>query len=148
MLVIFDVLGRIALGYASWPVEVKMVSGRIEIMHDVMDKGPKIAGVVEPGIEDLTGVGRQVDNSDLCKKNIEDVKISGLVWVKEAISSESGVPVVKSDSEIAEATRKPIAIGELFSILDDTINEVTEAANPSELRLPAVRNSAIISAAG
>ena len=93
----------------------------------------------------MTGVGRQVDDSDLRKKNVKNVKISGFVGLEEAIGRKSCMPVVESDSEVSESLSKPIANDEVFGVLDDAINEVTEAANPSELRLPAVGNSAIVS---
>ena len=55
------------------------------------------------------------------------------------------MPIVESDSEIAEAVSEPVADDEVFGVLDDTIDEVTEAPNPSKLRLPAVRNLSIVS---
>ena len=50
-----------------------------------MDKGPKIAWVVESCIEELAGICCQIDDADLRKKNVKDVKVSGLAWVKEAV---------------------------------------------------------------
>ena len=43
------------------------------------------------------------------------------------------MPVVESDGKVLESLSKPIANDKVFSVLDDAINEVTEAANPSEL---------------
>jgi hypothetical protein len=113
-----------------------------------VDEGPKIAWVVESCIEELAGICGQIDDADLRKKNIKDIKISGLAWVKEAVCRKSCVPVVESDGEIAEAVSEPVADNEVLGVLDDTIDEVTEAANPSELRLPAVRGSSIVSSSG
>ena len=123
-----------------------MVSRRVEVVDNVMDKGPKVARIVEPCVEELTGVGRQVDDSDLHKKNVENVEISSFAGLEEAIGRKSCMPVVESNSEVTESLSKPIANDEVFGVLDDAINEVTEAVNPSELRLPAVGNSAIVSA--
>lgn len=51
------------------------------------------------------------------------------------------MPIVNPDGEIAEAVRESIVGGKMFGILNDSINEVTEAANPRELRLPAIGDS-------
>ena len=110
-----------------------------------MDKGPKVVRIVEPCVEKLTGVGHQVDDSDLHKKNVENVEISGFAGLEEAIGRKSCMPVVESNGKVSESLSKPIANDEVFGVLDDVINKVTEAANLSELRLPAVGNSAIVS---
>ena len=110
-----------------------MVSRQVEVVDNIMDKGPKVARIVEPCVEELTGVGRQVDDSDLCKKNVENIEISGFAGLEEAIGRKSCMPVVESDGKVLESLSKPIANDKVFSVLDDAINEVTEAANPSEL---------------
>ena len=142
MLVIFGIVGRIALRNTWWPVEVKMVSWRVEIVDNVVNEGPKIAWVVKPCIEELTAVGCQVDDTDLGKKDVKNVKIPGLVWVKEAVGRKSGMPVIESDSEIAEAMSETVVGDEILSVLDDSIDKVMEAANPCELQLPAIGDSA------
>jgi len=109
-LVVFGVISRVAFrGSACWPIKVKIVSGRVKTVDDIVDEGPKVARVVKPGIKDLSSVGRQVDDTDLCKKNIEDIEISGLAWVKKAIRCKSCVPVVESDGKIAESLSKTVA---------------------------------------
>ena len=125
-----------------------MVSGWIKLVDNIVNEGPKIVWIIESCIEKLVGICCQVDDAYLCKKNIKDVKISGLAWMKETVRHKSCVPVVKSDSEIAEPLSEPIADDEVFSILDDAVDEVTKAANPSELRLPAVGDSSIVSSSG
>lgn len=120
-------------GSAWWPIEVKIVSGQVEIVDNVVDEGPKVVWVVKPCVEELAGVGHQINDTDLGKKNIENIEILGFAWVKEAIRHKSRMPVVESDGEITESLSKPIASGEMFGILDDTIDKVTEAPNPSKL---------------
>jgi hypothetical protein len=147
-LVIFVVSWIAFRGSACWPVEIEVVSGRVELVDNVVDKGPKIAWVVKSCIEELAGICGQINDANLRKKNIKDIKISGLAWVKEAVCRKSCVPVVESNGEVAEAVSEPVADNEVLGVLDDSIDEVTEAANPSELRLPAVGGSSIVSSPG
>jgi hypothetical protein len=136
-LVIFGVVSRVAFGSAWWPVKIKVVSGQVKIIDDI----------VKTSVKELTSICCQVDDTDLSKKNVKNVEILGFAWVKEAICCKSCMPVVKSDSEIAEPLSEPVAVNEVLGILDNTIDEVTEAANP-ELRLPAVKGSSIVSLSG
>ena len=62
-----------------------MVSRQVEVVDNIMDKGPKVVRIVEPCVEELTGVGRQVDDSDLRKKNVENIEILGFAGLEEAI---------------------------------------------------------------
>jgi len=62
--------------------------------------------------------------------------------MQKPVTCESCMPIVDPDSEIVEAVRKPIVGDEVLSVLYDLIDEVAEAANLRELRLPAVTDLA------
>jgi len=57
----------------------------------------------------------------------------GFAWVEETVGRETGMPIFESNGEVAEAIRKTVVGDEVFGVLDNSINEMTEAANPSEL---------------
>ena len=65
-------LSRNSSGAGGRCIKVEVIGRRVQLVDDSVDESPKVARIVESCIEDLSGVGRQIDNSDLCKKNIEN----------------------------------------------------------------------------